>query len=117
MAFQLPKLTTDVDCEPIGYPGLLVTFWLNITPQPWEEPPHPEEWERPFYFGVARMIERVTFPPSCTDSGQAEVVEIPDAKAIYDLFNAPGFDQQIIIWAQSQYQDQRQARLQASVKN
>lgn len=117
MAFKLPRLTTDVDCEPIGYPGLLVTFWMNVSVEEWEAPEKGEPWETLFYHGLGRMIERVTFPEGMTDSGEAEVVEIPDARALYDLMNAAGFDQTIIIWSQSQYQDQRQARLQAEVKN
>jgi hypothetical protein len=117
MAFQLPKLTTDVDCGPIGYPGLEVTFWLNVTFEEWEPPENAKAWDTVFYHGMARAIERVTFPADMTDSGEAEVYDIPDGKALYDLMNAGGFDQTIIIWAQSEYQDQRRARLEASAKN
>ena len=117
MAFKLPKLTTDVDCAPIGYPGLKVTFWLNVTFEEWKPPEDAQPWETVFYRGLARAIERVTFPSGMTDSGEAEVWEISDAKALYDLMNAEGFDQTIIIWSQSQYQDQRAARLEAEAKN
>ena len=41
MAFKLPKLLTEIDCGPIGYPGLVVTCWLNPT---FEEEPH-YPWE------------------------------------------------------------------------
>ena len=117
MAFKLPKLTTDVDCEPIGYPGLLVTFWMNVTAQEWEPPEDGQPWETVFYHSLGRVVERVTFPAEMTDDGEPEVWDIPDGKALYELLNAPGFDQTIIIWAQSQYQDQRAARLEASAKN
>ena len=117
MAFKLPKLTTDVDCEPIGYPGLLVTFWLNIVPDNYEAPEDGQPWETPLYHTLARMIERITFPEGMTDSGEEEVLEIDD-KSIYDLLTTPnGFEHAIITWAQSQYQDQRAARLEASAKN
>jgi hypothetical protein len=117
MPFKLPKLTTDIDCGPIGYPGLVVTCWLNVTAEQWEPPEKAEKWETLFYHGLARVFERFTFPPEMTDSGEAEVYEIPDARALYDLLNEPSFDQAIVIWAQSIYQDQRQARLEAELKN
>jgi hypothetical protein len=117
MAFKLPRLTTDVDCEPIGYPGLVVTFWLNVTSEAWESPPDGKAWETLFYHGLGRMIDRVTFPPELTDGDEPEVWEIPDGKALFDLMNEDGFDQSIIIWAQSIYQDQRAARLEAEAKN
>ena len=117
MAFKLPRLTTDVDCEPIGYPGLTVTFWMNVTAEDWEPPKDSKPWETMFYHGLGRIIERVTFPAEMVDGDEPEVWEIPDGKALYDLIKADGFDQAIVIWSQSQYQDQRQARLEASAKN
>jgi hypothetical protein len=117
MAFKLPRLTTDVDCEPIGYPGLVVTFWLNVTTEEWEPPEDAKDWDTLFYHGLGRMIDRVTFPADMVDGDEPEVWEIADGKALYDLMAADGFDQAIIIWSQSQYQDQRQERLQAEVKN
>ena len=117
MAFKLPRLTTDVDCEPIGYQGLVVTFWLNVDPEEWEPPEDGEPWESMFYHGLGRVIESVTFPADMTDGDEPEVWEIPDGAALHELMNAAGFDQAIIIWSQSQYQDQRAERLQAEVKN
>ena len=117
MAFKLPKLTTDVDCEPIGYPGLVVRFWLNVTAEEWEAPEDAEPWETLFFHGLGRMIERIVFPPDMTDHNEEEVWDIPTAKSLYDLMNWDGFDQAIIIWSQSQYQDQRAARLEAERKN
>lgn len=117
MPFKLPKLTTDIDCEPIGYPGLVVTCWLNITQEDWEPPADAEPWETLFYHGLARVFERLTFPPEMTDSGEEEVYEIADARTLYDLLAEPTFDQSIVIWAQSIYQNQRAARLEAEQKN
>jgi hypothetical protein len=117
MAFKLPRLTTDIDCEPIGYPGLVVTCWLNVTTEDWEPPENAEPWETIFYHGLARVFERFTFPAELTDSGEAETYEIDDAKALHDLMDMEGFDQAIVIWAQSVYQTQRAARLDAELKN
>ena len=117
MAFKLPKLETDVDCEPIGYPGLVVTFWLNVTPQDYEPPEDGEPWETAFYHALGRIVERVTFPASMTDTDEPEVWDIPDGQALYALLTHEAFDQTIILWAQSQYQEQRAARLEASAKN
>jgi len=117
MAFKLPRLTTDVDCEPIGYAGLVVTFWLNVTAEEWEPPEDAKEWESTFYHALGRVIERVTFPADLVDGDEPEVWEIPDGKALFGLMDADGFDQAIIIWSQSQYQDQRAARLEAEAKN
>ena len=117
MAFKLPKLETDVDCEPIGYPGLTVTFWLNIQPDDYEPPEDGQPWDTLFYHGLARLVQRVTFPPTFTTSGEVEVLEIDSAEAMYDLLMDESFEQAIIVWAQGQYQEQRQERMAASVKN
>lgn len=144
MPFKLPKLTTDIDCEPIGYPGLVVTCWLNVTPKEWEPPwgemqqfEDAEEqeqerkrfeaernrilaerpWERLYYHGMARIFERFTFPPEMTESGEQEIYEIPDAETLHGLLVEPTFDQAIVTWAQSVYQNQRQERLEAALKN
>lgn len=117
MAFQLPRLPADIDCGPIGYPGLVVRFWLNPDREDWEPPENGPEWETPFYHWLARVVEWVDFPPEMSDQAEGEKVEIPDGKALYDLMESPGFDQTIILWAQSQYQEQRAERLEASVKN
>jgi hypothetical protein len=117
MAFKLPKLTTQIDCEPIGYPGLVVTCWLNVTREDWEPPEDAEPWETMFHHGLARVFERFTFPAEMTESGEVEVYEIPDGKALYDLLQDPSFDQAIVIWAQSIYQNERAARLEVEQKN
>jgi len=134
MAFKLPRLTTDVDCEPIDCPGLVVTFWLNVGYEEWNVPwAHIEDatekekerkrileerpWETIFYHGLGRIIERITFPPSMTDGETAEVIDIPDGEALYNLMTTHDFDQALILWAQSIYQDQRAARMKVEAKN
>jgi len=117
MAFQLPKLTTVIDCGPIGYPGLEVKFWLNLTYQEYEPPPDAMPWESTYFHALARMVEWVTFPAEMTDGDEPEVYEIGDALALWELWNTEGFDQQIILWAVTQYQSQRQERLRVEAKN
>jgi len=116
MGFILPKLTTDVDCTPIGYEGLVVTCWLNLT---YEDDPAlgSEPWETLFYYGLGRIVECVTFPAEYTDTGEALTIATPDARAVYNLMQSEGFDQQIILWAVNQYHEQRQERMQAEAKN
>jgi hypothetical protein len=117
MAFQLPKLTTVIDCGPIGYPGLEVKFWLNLTYQDWAPPPDPLPWETQYFTALARMIESITFPAEMTNTGGPEVYDIGGPQELWNLWNTEGFDQQIILWAVSQYQKLRQDRLNVEAKN
>ena len=127
MGFKLPRLTTDVDCEPLGYPGLLFTFWLNPTPADLDEwiapadrdPPveNPEPWDLPWLATVAGTFDRVTIPGAYTDSGEEEVIEIPDAKAVYDLVEMPGFEPRILNWALEALRVERTERFKVAVKN
>ena len=117
MRFKLPRLTTEVDCGPLGYPGLVVTFWLNPTGEQYEAPEDGEPWESTYWYGLGRTVESITVPGEMTESGEDVVIDIPDGKALYDMMDAPGFDYQIIIWSLNQYQAQRQARLEAERKN
>jgi hypothetical protein len=117
MKFKLPRLYTNVDCEPIGYPGLLVRFWLNPTGEHYEPPENGEAWESSYWYGLGRAIQSITIPAEMTEDGEDVVIDVPDGKALYELVDTPGFDYQIVIWALGQYQEQRQARLQAELKN
>jgi len=136
MAFKLPVLTDELDCEPIGYPGLVVSLRLNPGYEdhefPWEgiedeakrdkeraRVLEAEPWLSEFYHTLARMVDLVVFPAGMNDSdtGIPELWEIPDSKALYDLMFTPGFDQNIIIWTTGQYTERNQERLKAEVKN
>lgn len=132
MQIKLPVLTREVDCEPIGYPGVVVTYRLNL---PYEKHEYPWDvikdqkqreqrqaeiledapWESEFYYYLSRIVESVTLPAEV--AGEETVIETPDAKAIYDLMFTPGFDQQIIIWSQVEYSKERQTWLESEVKN
>lgn len=121
MPIKLPRLTWDLDSEPLGYPGIVFSFWLNpplaaIS----EEPPKPkkgEPWhDDSFHHNLALVLDRVTIPAEYA-GGDDLVVEIPDAKAIWDLQHEEGFDHQLVLWASRRYQDQRLDRLRIAAKN
>ena len=116
MNITLPRLTHDLDCEPLGYPGLVVTLWVNPTyddhVDPWDEETDPdkrrklrleildeEPWRSEYWYLMGRIIEAVTFPPEMVGKEEPVRIETPDAKALYDLAFTPGFDQEIIRWA------------------
>jgi hypothetical protein len=120
MGFKLPRLTTDIDCGPIGYPGLLVTCWLNMTYTDYEPPDERDPgrpWDTPYYYGLARVIDTITVPAEFTDSGKQVVIDVRDSQVMYEVLTTEGFDQQIVLWAIDQYQSQRQDRMQAELKN
>lgn len=119
MRFNLPKLTTDIDCEPIGYPGLTVQFWLNPTSpaERYSPPDNAEKWESAYWVGLARAIESITIPPSMTDSGKPLVIPIDSGKTLYNLMDEEGFDWHIVLWAVDRYTDERQERLKTEIKN
>ena len=117
MGFKLPRLTTDIDCGPIGYPGLKVRYWLNPTYEDYEPPADAEPWESVWFYGLGRSIEAVTIPASMTDDGKGRTITIGNGKALHGLWTTPGFDQQIINWSFNQLGKQRQERREAEAKN
>ena len=134
MDITLPVLTHDVDCEALGYPGMVVTYRLNLPYEdhefPWEvikdaksqeqrkaEILEAEPWESEFYYYLGRIVVSVTFPAEFLGGGKAQTVETPDARAVHDLMFTPGFDQQIILWSQEQYQRKRTEWLASETKN
>jgi len=134
MAFKLPKLTTDVDCGPIGYPGLVVRFVLNpgYDPYafPWADVDDKEKqdrerekaikatpWLSEFWYNLGRIVAAVVFPPDMTTSGHEEMVELDGAEDVYSFMRSKGFEQNIILWASNEYHKQAQARLRAELGN
>lgn len=130
-AFRLPRFTAAVDCAPLGYPGLEVHFWLNMTYDPdrvedeaWRKEnslpknePRTPVWESDFYYGLGRMIEKVVVPAEYSPSGEVEEHEIADGHDLYDLLHTPGFEQHIATWASTHYYVLRQGRLEDALKN
>jgi hypothetical protein len=118
VALKLPRLCTDIDCGPIGYPGLVVTLWLNPSIDEYTPPEKKREpWESEYYHSLARMFERVTLPGDYTEDGQERVIEVTDARALWELEHRPDFDPQILLWTASQYAQQRAERLRTEAKN
>ena len=119
MAFKLPTLKTDVDCEPIGYPGLIFKFWLNPTrpKEEWEPPENPQPWQRSWYEAYARVCLKITIPAELTDSGEEEVTENVTAKTIYDMEQAVDFEAAVMNWAFGVWDRERTERLQVELKN
>ena len=132
MAFKLPKLTTDVPCDEIGYTGLVVRFLLNpgFDPYafPWADIDDEDKreqarkraiaatpWLSEFWYNLGRIVAAVVFPPEMTTSGQEETVEIDGAEQLYSLMHSKGFEQSIILWATGQYRKQSDARLRAEL--
>jgi len=131
---RLPRLEMAVDCGSLGYEGLRVVFWLNPPLEewvpPWEDVPDDGEaaevrevvlaerpWERPFYHGLARQIERVEIPGRLTVDGEPEVIGVADAEALWRLERRENFDPQILVFASAQYSRLRNERLQEALKN
>ena len=130
MGFKLPELRTDVDCEPLGYLGLVFRFFLNATnpeeDDQWIEPderdpPAPvddlDPWDRAYYVAMSRALELVIIPGKFSTDGKEETVDIPDARAYYDLERMPGFEQGALVWAINTFHEERQERLQVAAKN
>lgn len=115
--FKLPRLTTDIDCESIGYPGLKLVFWLNPTSPEEKHKKGEDPWENPYWWSRARVIDRILIPAKYTTEGEDLSIEIENPKDVYDLMNEPGFDWNIILWATGVYADQRQERLDTELKN
>ena len=147
MKLTLPKLTEDLDLEPIGYPGLIVRMVLNPGSAaedafPWEEIEDlearakareevlkREPWCSEFYYRLGRIFDAIIVPPGMIDPTTVDDVEegfdpaeplellLPDAKAIYDLWLVEGFDHAIFTWASGQYGRFQAERLAAESKN
>ena len=115
--FKLPELTWELDCEPLGYPGLVVELVLN-PPIDQEEPvAGTEPWDGPFYRQMARIIKGVTVPAAWSSDLQEVVLELGTPESIWQLEHDRGFDPQVFQWALRQYAAKRQERLQVESKN
>jgi hypothetical protein len=114
---KLPVFEWELDCEPLGYPGLVVVMRLNPSAEEYEAPEKAQKWETPWYDTWGRIFLRVIVPAEYTDKGQELVIELPDGKAVYDLEHRPGFDAQILTWAMRRYTDEKVGRLEEALKN
>lgn len=128
MTIKVRKILWAVDCEPLGYKGLEVVFWLNPPVVADEEAPEPTKdegkekpkrapWDNEYYRHLALIVEEVRVPAEHTDSGKAEVLAVDGPEAAYKLEQGEGSDPQILQWTVRQYSGQRQERLKAELKN
>ena len=120
MPIKLPRLTWDLDCEPLGYPGVVFTFWLNppIGLVSDENPKGKEPWATAFHRNMSLLLDHVTIPAEYADGEDEDlIVVISDAKALWALQHDKGFDSQLVLWASARYQDQRIERLRTAAKN
>lgn len=112
--FTLPKLETQIDCTDIGYPGLVFTCWLNLTPEDWKPPEVRQPWDATYYHALGRILLRLEVPDEYGDQG---TVELGTAESVYKLEQQAGFDQAILPWLLSRYRHIRDARLADETKN
>lgn len=117
MALALPRLETEIDCAPLGYPGLRVVYWLNVTYHEEPEESGEEPWDKPFYHQMGRQLLRVIVPAEYTDDNQEQVIEVGSAQALWELERMPGLDAHIIIWSASMIARQRSQRMEDALKN
>jgi len=113
----LPRLETAVDCEPIGYPGIRVVFWLNPPFHEDESTGADDSWDTVWYRQMAHVVERVEVSGEYTEDSEVSVLEVPDAEALWDLERNDDFDPQILTWAFGVYAQERAERTRTERKN
>lgn len=135
-SLRLPRFTAEVDCGPIGYPGLTVKFWINVTYDAariadivWEkqakrtaedtgqEPAERPKWDTDYYYNLGRIVEEVHIPAEFTADEQALTIPVRDGRDLHELMCRQGFEQMIILWASQGYYELKQKRLAEESKN
>lgn len=98
MGFTLPELLGDLDLEPIGYPGIVVTCWVNATldMDSWEPPMLPDKWDKPYYQMMARLFRRIVVPGRYRGDGQDWTKELGTRQAIWELEQEPGWEPRLL---------------------
>jgi len=117
MGFKWPRLLYELDCEPIGYPGVVVEVVLNPEPLEEDRTYSGVQGDSEWYHSQARFLERVVVPGEYRDDGENWEYEIPDAQALWALEREPGFDARILLWAVSQLAQLRYTARPDAVKN
>ncbi len=95
MGFKLPELLADVDLGPLGYPGIVVTCWVNITApaEEWKPPDKPKEWDRPFFVTYSRISRHIKVPGSYREDGADYEADLSTPQALYEFLEQSGWDQ------------------------
>lgn len=115
MGFKLPEIVGWVDL-PI-YDGMRMECWLNPVKDDYEPPEDAEPWESTFFRAYGNLFRRLLVPADVTDTGEEEIIELGSARAVWDLTETTGFDQSILPRAMGAWSDQREALLEAALKN
>ena len=125
MGLRLPRLTREVDCEALGYPGIMLTFWLNLDDEEWQPPKVPEgkkanPWDRFAWWRMARAIDKIVVPAKYVEGSEPDdeptVYEIVDRQTAWELADSGGYSD-ILIWAVNAYNQCRNEWLASAVKN
>ena len=114
---RLPELTWELDCGPLGYPGLVVEMILNPSGDEREPLDDGAPWDNEFYWIWGHIFKAVHLPADYSESGEPVSIVLMNGEDLYDLEHMVGFDPQVLTWAMRQYTQKRQERLQAEVKN
>ena len=119
---KFPETYHELDCEGIGYPGVLVTLWVN--PPAGREPaplgakladvPKLLGGQVEFYRESAAIVRAVELPEAY---GGPERIEIATAHDLYELERRPGFDPLIVAWALREWRLHRLDWMVAAAKN
>ena len=119
MGLMLPRLTRDVDCEPLGYPGIVLTLHLNVDAnQAYQPPEDAQPWDRYGYWYLTQIIDRIHVPGSYTEGGEDELLELDNCELAYKLMHdGDGFDANILTWAIEAWRQSKAEWLLAEVKN
>ena len=123
MGFTLPPFEGQIDCAPLGYPGMAFDLLLNPpyageyeAPKQKKGQPPPPEWTDGYWYGMGRLFLRVHIPEQYRNDDQ-EVVELGSGKAVYDLAHTKGFDPRVVPWVFGEFVNRRTELTEAAVKN
>lgn len=119
---QFPDVFYDLDCAGIGYPGVMVTMWVNPGTDHDLAPlgatvadlPKLMQGQVEFYRQSATIIKRLVLPEAF---GGPETIEIATAHDLYQLERRKGFDPLIVAWALREWRGSRLSWMEAAAKN
>ena len=117
---RLPNLTATLDAADLApeYAGITVVVRLNPDFPVYEAPAEAAPWQTELYFRRARFLLRVMVPGQFVDGGEALTIEIDgDARRLWELETAEGFDPRITQWATTEVVLHREQLWEDRLKN
>ena len=118
MGFKWPRLVHELDCGPIGLPGVVVEMCPNPEPLPGGMTFSGKDWDKATYHGQARFFWRVIIPAQYREDGEAWAYDIDQsAEKLWNLEQEAGFDSRIILWAMSEIARTRYQAISVAEKN